>query len=31
VTSIHVATDHSWSDRRIYLESTIINWLAELK
>ena len=31
VTSIHVATDHSWSDHRIYLESTIINWLAELK
>jgi hypothetical protein len=31
VTAIHVATDHSWSDRRIYLESTIINWLVELK
>jgi len=31
VTSIHAPTDHSWSDRRIYLESTIINWLAELK
>jgi uncharacterized protein len=31
VTSLHVATDHSWSDRRIYLESTIIEWLANLK
>ncbi|MGO9438405.1 MAG: alpha/beta hydrolase family protein [Terracidiphilus sp.] len=31
VTSVHVATDHSWSDRRICLESTIITWLAELK
>lgn len=31
VTSIHAATDHSWSDHRIYLESTIITWLALLK
>jgi pimeloyl-ACP methyl ester carboxylesterase len=31
VTSIHAATDHSWSDHRIYLESTIINWLAGLR
>ena len=31
VTALHAATDHSWSDHRIYLESTIINWLAELK
>jgi len=31
VASIHAATDHSWSDHRIYLESTIINWLVELK
>lgn len=31
VTSVHAATDHSWSDHRIYLESTIINWLAALK
>jgi hypothetical protein len=30
VTSVHVATDHSWSDRRIRLESEIINWLAGL-
>jgi uncharacterized protein len=31
VTSIHAATDHSWADHRIYLESTIIKWLAQLK
>lgn len=31
VTAIHVKTDHSWSDHRILLESTIINWLAGLK
>jgi hypothetical protein len=31
VQTIHVATDHSWSDRRIFLESTIIGWLAGLK
>jgi pimeloyl-ACP methyl ester carboxylesterase len=31
VTSTHAATDHGWSDHRIYLESTIITWLAELK
>jgi pimeloyl-ACP methyl ester carboxylesterase len=30
VTSMHVATDHSWSDHRIALESTIITWLAGL-
>jgi pimeloyl-ACP methyl ester carboxylesterase len=30
VTTIHVATDHSWSDHRIALESIIINWLAAL-
>ncbi len=30
VTSIHAATDHGWSDHRIFLESTIINWLGEL-
>jgi uncharacterized protein len=28
VTSIHVATDHAWSDHRIALESTILIWLA---
>jgi len=30
VTSVHVATDHGWSDRRIRLESEIIRWLAGL-
>jgi uncharacterized protein len=31
VTAIHAETDHGWSDHRIFLETTIINWLAELK
>jgi uncharacterized protein len=31
VTSIHAATDHGWSDHRIFLEAAVINWLAELK
>jgi len=31
VTAIHVATDHLWSDHRILLESTILNWIAGLK
>jgi pimeloyl-ACP methyl ester carboxylesterase len=31
VTAIHVATDHGWNDHRIFLESTIIDWLAGLK
>jgi pimeloyl-ACP methyl ester carboxylesterase len=30
VTAMHVATDHSWSDHRIALESTILTWLAGL-
>ena len=30
VTAIHVATDHSWSDRRIRLQTEILNWLAKL-
>jgi pimeloyl-ACP methyl ester carboxylesterase len=30
VTSIHVATDHGWSDHRIFLESTILTWLSGL-
>jgi pimeloyl-ACP methyl ester carboxylesterase len=30
VTAIHIATDHGWSDHRIYLESTIISWLGGL-
>jgi pimeloyl-ACP methyl ester carboxylesterase len=31
ITAIHAATDHSWSDHRIFLETTIINWLGQLK
>lgn len=31
VTAVHVATDHGWSDRRIRLQTEIINWLAKLK
>jgi pimeloyl-ACP methyl ester carboxylesterase len=31
VKAIHAATDHGWSDRRIFLESVIIEWLATLK
>jgi pimeloyl-ACP methyl ester carboxylesterase len=31
VTSIHAATDHGWSDRRIFLEAAVIDWLGELK
>ena len=31
VTAIHVATDHGWSDRRIRLQTEILNWLAKLK
>ncbi|MGD0892633.1 MAG: alpha/beta fold hydrolase [Terracidiphilus sp.] len=31
VTEIHQATDHSWSDHRIFLEATVINWLAQFK
>ena len=30
VTAAHVATDHSWSDHRIALETTILAWLARL-
>jgi pimeloyl-ACP methyl ester carboxylesterase len=31
VKTLHVATDHSWSDRRIRLQTEIINWLSGLK
>ena len=31
VTTQHVATDHSWSDSRIALESAVIDWLATLR
>lgn len=27
VSTLHVATDHSWSDRRIALEAAVIRWL----
>lgn len=30
VTTVHVATDHSWSDRRIALESAVLRWLDRL-
>lgn len=28
--TLHVATDHSWSDRRIALQASVINWLQSL-
>lgn len=31
VKTLHVATDHSWSDARIRLQGEILNWLATLK
>ena len=31
VSSVHEATDHSWSDKRIRLQSAVIGWLATLK
>ena len=30
LTTRHVATDHSWSDRRIALETAVLAWLATL-
>jgi len=30
VTMVHEATDHSWSDRRVALESAVIRWLRAL-
>jgi hypothetical protein len=30
ITERYVATDHSWSDHRIALQSLVINWLATL-
>jgi hypothetical protein len=29
VTTVHQATDHSWSDKRIALQSAILAWLAQ--
>lgn len=31
VTTVHFATDHSYSDQRIALESAVLRWLAGLK
>ena len=31
VTTLHVATDHGWSDRRIRLQSEVIRWISTLK
>ena len=30
ITAVHAATDHSWSDHRIYLEAQVITWLNSL-
>lgn len=30
ITTVHQATDHSWSDKRIALESAIVDWLQRL-
>lgn len=30
VSTVHVATDHGWSDRRIELQSQVIRWLGTL-
>ena len=27
ITAVHAATDHSWSDHRIFLEAQVITWL----
>ena len=31
VTTVHKATDHSWSDKRIALESAVVIWLGRLQ
>jgi pimeloyl-ACP methyl ester carboxylesterase len=31
VTKVHLATDHSYSDQRIALQSAVVDWLATLK
>ena len=31
LTTRHVATDHSWSDRRIALERAVLEWLASVR
>jgi uncharacterized protein len=30
ITALHVATDHSWSDRRIHLQAQLLRWLQSL-
>jgi pimeloyl-ACP methyl ester carboxylesterase len=30
VSTMHAATDHSWSDKRVMLESTVLRWLDRL-
>jgi pimeloyl-ACP methyl ester carboxylesterase len=30
ITTVHVATDHGWSDKRIMLQALVVNWLATL-
>jgi pimeloyl-ACP methyl ester carboxylesterase len=31
ITAVHAATDHSWSDRRIFLQAQVIRWLQGLQ
>ncbi|MBS1805980.1 MAG: alpha/beta hydrolase [Acidobacteria bacterium] len=31
VKAVHQATDHGWSDRRIFLEGAVIEWIGQLK
>jgi hypothetical protein len=30
IKTLHVATDHSWSDRRIALQAAVVTWLDSL-
>ena len=30
ITALHAATDHSWSDKRVFLEAQVIRWLQSL-
>jgi uncharacterized protein len=31
ITTVHVATDHGWSDRRIRMQSEVLRWLAQFR
>jgi pimeloyl-ACP methyl ester carboxylesterase len=31
ITAVHAATDHSWSDKRIFLQAQVIRWLEGLR